>query len=130
MGTAWGPVFTGGVAERLPLLGFKHFVNAELCGVHLAVHSHLQLCFTFEKRVKLLRMVSFKIHIHSDAVVHGLLLVAENIDTFFRITADVIDFAFLNNREVFDHFADVMAGFLFRAVNVMLGNEGCDDNKG
>ena len=116
-------VFSGGVPKSLSLFGVEDFIDAKFGSVHLSVDGNLQTGFSFEKREEIFRLVTFAIHKLMNTVAHGMLLLAKRIDTFFRFTADIVDFAFLDGIEITHHFADVMAR-LFLEMSFMLCTEG------
>lgn len=116
-------MFAGGGAEGFALLGLEHLVDAELGGIHFAVDGGLQFGLAVEERVKLLRLVTFTVHEHHNAVVHGMLLLAQGGDTLARFVADVLHFAFLHGVEVLNNLGNV-AVFPVLTVAFVLGREG------
>ena len=79
--TAFRAPFLHALPELLALFLGEDLVHTDLGGVHLALNSGLELGLAVEKGVEERRLIAFALHEVADAVAHGLVTLAERVET-------------------------------------------------
>ena len=117
------------LAEDGTLFARQHLVNAQFGGVHLPVDSRLERSFAIKEGKKLLRLIAVLLHKGGYAVADSTLACTQFFNTLARLEGDVLYFAFLGCREVFDYLAYLRLFMLLAGLLFVLRSKGKREDK-